>query len=43
LYLKDGRRDQAKETLSNLLTLDPSNRDAANLLEEVEHSLARAG
>ena len=29
--------------LLNLLTLEPTNRDAANLLEEVEHNLAGAG
>jgi Flp pilus assembly protein TadD len=39
LYLKDNRPEQAKNTLLNLLTLEPTNRDAANLLEEVEHNL----
>ena len=39
LYLRDGRKEQAREMLLHLLTLDPDNRDAANLLEEVEHSL----
>ena len=42
LYLKDGQVEQARETLLSLLSLDPENRDAANLLEEVEHSLAGA-
>jgi tetratricopeptide (TPR) repeat protein len=40
LYRKDGRLGHAKAMLLNLLTVDPANRDAANLLEEVEHSLA---
>jgi tetratricopeptide (TPR) repeat protein len=42
LYLKDGQVAQSRETLLSLLSLDPENRDAANLLEEVEHSLAGA-
>lgn len=37
LYLKDGRPDQSKSVLLNLLALEPANRDAANLLEEVDH------
>ena len=40
LYLKDNRAQQAKSTLRNLLALEPTNHDAANLLEEVEHTLA---
>ncbi|MBN2133948.1 MAG: tetratricopeptide repeat protein [Sedimentisphaerales bacterium] len=40
LYLKDSRPEQARNTLLNLLALEPTNRDAANLLEEVEHNLA---
>ena len=40
LYLKDGRPEQSKSMLLNLLTLEPTNHDAANLLEEVEHTLA---
>jgi tetratricopeptide (TPR) repeat protein len=43
LYLKDARPEQAKKTLLDLLSLEPANRDAANLLEEVEHNLAEAG
>jgi tetratricopeptide (TPR) repeat protein len=39
LYWKDGRREQARETLLNLLALAPASRDAMNLLEEVEHGL----
>ncbi len=43
LYLKDGQTEQAREMLQNLLALEPVNQDAANLLEEVEHTLAGAG
>jgi Flp pilus assembly protein TadD len=43
LYLKDGQTELARGTLQDLLTLEPANRDAANLLEEVEHMLAGAG
>jgi len=43
LYLKDGKTEQAKDTLQNLLALEPTNQDAANLLEEVEHTMAGAG
>ena len=42
LYLKDGRIGSSKAMLLHLLTLDPAHRDAANLLEEVEHTLADA-
>ncbi|MBN1359567.1 MAG: tetratricopeptide repeat protein [Sedimentisphaerales bacterium] len=42
LYLKDERPQQAKNTLLDLLSLEPNHGDAANLLEEVEHSLAGA-
>jgi len=41
LYMKDGRLEQSRKILLDLLALDPSNNDAANLLEEVEHSLAQ--
>ena len=41
LYMKDGRLEQSKTTLLDLLSLNPNNSDAANLLEEVEHSLAQ--
>jgi tetratricopeptide (TPR) repeat protein len=41
LYMKDGRLEQSKKVLLDLLALDPSNNDAANLLEEVEHNLAQ--
>ena len=42
LYMKDNRLEESKKILSDLLTLDESHEDAANLLEEVEHSLAKA-
>jgi tetratricopeptide (TPR) repeat protein len=42
LYIKDGQLEQSKKVLLDILTLDGSHKDAANLLEEVEHSLARA-
>jgi len=38
LYLKDGRLEQSQVMLREVLILDPANRDAANLLEEVEHT-----
>jgi len=43
LYMKDGRFEQSKRILLDVLTLDPDNKDAANLLEEVEHNLAQTG
>jgi tetratricopeptide (TPR) repeat protein len=42
LYMKDDRLGESKKILSEMLTLDPDNKDAANLLEEVEHSLNKA-
>jgi tetratricopeptide (TPR) repeat protein len=42
LYLKDNRPEQSKNMLLSVLTLEPANRDAADLLEEVEHCLAGA-
>jgi tetratricopeptide (TPR) repeat protein len=41
LYMKDGRFEQSKKVLLDILTLDPANQDAVNLLEEVEHSLVQ--
>lgn len=41
LYMKDGRLEQAKRMLLDLLVLDPNNNDAVNLLEEVEHNIAQ--
>ncbi|MHC4238305.1 MAG: tetratricopeptide repeat protein [Planctomycetota bacterium] len=41
LYMRDGRFDQSRKILLDILTLDPANRDAANLLEEVEHNMVR--
>jgi tetratricopeptide (TPR) repeat protein len=42
LYLKDGRSGPSKAMLLSLLALEPAHRDAANLLEEVEHMLVGA-
>lgn len=42
LYVKDGRPEQARSTLADLLALEPTNHDAVNLLEEVDHNLAGA-
>lgn len=41
LYLKDGRLEQSKQVLLDLLVLDSGHKDASDLLEEVEHSLAQ--
>lgn len=38
LYMKDGKFEKSTEVLSELLRLDPSHEDAANLLEELEHN-----
>jgi len=40
LYVKEGRLAEAGTLLRDVLTLNPENVDAANLLEEVEHGLA---
>jgi len=42
LYMKDGKFEESKNILLDLLSLDENHKDAANLLEEVEHSLAQA-
>jgi predicted Zn-dependent protease len=41
LYMKEGRFERSQKILLDILTLIPANKDAANLLEEVEHNLAR--
>ena len=41
LYMKDGKFEESKKVLLDVLTLDKNHKDAANLLEEVEHSLAQ--
>ena len=40
LYVKEGRLAEAETLLRDVLTLNPDNVDAADLLEEVEHGLA---
>jgi tetratricopeptide (TPR) repeat protein len=42
LYMRDGKLAESKDILLDLLSLDENHKDAANLLEEVEHSLAQA-
>lgn len=39
LYFRDGQSERSKGMLVDLLALEPANRDAANLLEEVEQML----
>ena len=39
LYFKDGKLEQARAVLIDLLALDSEHKDAINLLEEVEHNL----
>ena len=41
LYMKDGKLEESRNILLNLLVLDENHTDAVNLLEEVEHSLIR--
>jgi tetratricopeptide (TPR) repeat protein len=41
LYMKDGRLEESRKVLLDILTLDHDHKDAANLLEEVEHNLAQ--
>jgi anaphase-promoting complex subunit 3 len=43
LYLRDGRKEQSRAILLDLLAREPTHRDAVNLLEEVEHSLGAVG
>jgi len=42
LYMKESQLEQSQEILHDILALNPANQEAANLLEEVEHSLAQA-
>jgi len=41
LYMKDGRFQESRKVLLDVLALDGDHKDAANLLEEVEHSLVQ--
>ncbi len=41
LYVKEDRFEQSRKMLMDILTLDPGNKDAINLLEEVDRNLAR--
>jgi tetratricopeptide (TPR) repeat protein len=40
LYMRDGRLEESKLFLRNILALDDKHKDAISLLEEVEHKLA---
>jgi tetratricopeptide (TPR) repeat protein len=41
LYIKEAQFEKAKQVLLDLTKLQPENEDAANLLEEIEHDLAK--
>ena len=41
LYMKEKKLDKSKALLLDILSLDSENKDAANLLEEIEHNLAQ--
>ncbi|MBW8001525.1 MAG: tetratricopeptide repeat protein [Planctomycetes bacterium] len=41
LYLRDGRFIESKKVLMDILALEPLNKEASDLLEEVEHNLAQ--
>jgi tetratricopeptide (TPR) repeat protein len=41
LYMKDGKFEESKKVLLDLLALNKNHKDAIDLLEEVEHSLAQ--
>jgi len=41
LYMKEGRLEQSRKLLLEVLALEPANKDATDLLEEVEHGLAQ--
>jgi tetratricopeptide (TPR) repeat protein len=42
LYVREGCFEQSRKILLDILALNPGNKDAANLLEEVDHNLVRA-
>lgn len=42
LYMRDARFEKSRKILMDILTLDSANKDAVDLLEEVEHNLAQA-
>ncbi|MBN2183268.1 MAG: hypothetical protein JW715_15260 [Sedimentisphaerales bacterium] len=42
LYMKDGKLEDSKKMLLDILSLDRNHRDAAYLLEELEHNMAQA-
>lgn len=42
LYMKDNRLEQSKNILMDVLALEPENKEAQNLLEEVEYNLSQS-
>jgi hypothetical protein len=42
LYVKDGRLNESREILRDILALEPEHKDATNLLEEVEHGIVQS-
>jgi hypothetical protein len=42
LYVKDCQPQRARDLLEQITTLEPSNKDAENLLEDVNHMLAQS-
>ena len=43
LYVKDRQPQRARDLLETITRLEPSNTDAENLLEDVNHMLAQSG
>jgi len=41
LYVKDGRFEESRKVLLDILALDSGHKDAADFLEEVEHNLTQ--
>jgi Flp pilus assembly protein TadD len=41
LYMKDGRFEESRKILRDVLTLQPEHKEAANLLEEVEREFSQ--
>jgi cytochrome c-type biogenesis protein CcmH/NrfG len=41
LYIKEAEFEKAKQILRDLTRIQPGNEDAVNLLEEIDHNLAK--
>ncbi|MBN1796318.1 MAG: tetratricopeptide repeat protein [Sedimentisphaerales bacterium] len=41
LYMKDGRLEESRDFLRDILALEPENKEASNLLEEVEYCFTK--